>query len=139
MSKLHLHVNVYSDGLAESIHRKIDLALRDSAGDLARAGEKAAAGKIRASGAIDRANMILRLRTETRARPAGDGYTGLVFNDAPYAAYQDRGVRGIYGGVGEYQYSNNRPPLDPLLDWVERNLQGWRISAEGGVLVPADD
>ena len=139
MGNFDLNATVEFEDAIDNIESAIRRGIADSAGDLASVGEKAAKQDIRDSGAVYNRETIEGFESSYVQRMDGS-LTLRIVNMAPHSAYVDRGVSGTHvRRPTPHSYTNKKPPLPPIIEWVERELQGWAVNSSGTSLVPADD
>ncbi|UBF22709.1 HK97 gp10-like protein [Halorubrum tailed virus 27] len=139
MGNFDLNATVEFEGALDNIEDAITRGIRDSASDLAEIGEKAAQQDLRESGAVYNRETMEGFTSSYVQRMDGS-LTLRIVNMAPHSAYVDRGVSGIHvRRPTPHSYSNRKPPLPPIIEWVESELTGWTVNSAGTGLVPADD
>lgn len=139
MGNLDMNSSVSFEKAIKNIEDGIERGIRQSADDLADTGTAAAKSKIRGAGAVYNRETLEGFSHGYVSRLNGS-LTLTISNAAEHSAYVDRGVSGIHvKRPTPHSYSNRKPPLPPIIRWVESELGGWKVDASGTGLVPADD
>jgi hypothetical protein len=124
-----------AEHVKDSLHR----AFRNSMQELGKTGRRAAEERVTARGSVASGDLLESFSTRTIG--TGGNYTTILENRASYAKYVNDGVRGIESGVGPHQYTNKKPPIEPLARWAALKLGGYRVNWEQSRIEPivADD
>ena len=135
MPNFDAHVSFNNERVMREVKKEIRRGVRDSAREIADEIVDTAQDRIRAKQAVYTSELLNSFPyTITQT---GSKTTIHVWNSSPHAPYQERGVRGIERGVGEYQYTDEKPPIESLLPWVQAKLGGMTVDPSGSRIVPA--
>ncbi|QCC48088.1 HK97 gp10 family phage protein [Halobellus limi] len=135
MSNFDARVSFNNERVMRKVKKKINRGIRDSAAEIADEIVDTAQNRIRAKQAVYTSQL---LNSFSYTIKTGSKKTTIrVVNTAPQAPYQERGVRGVERGVGEYQYTSRKPPIDELLPWVQAKLGGMTLDSSGARIIPA--
>lgn len=133
---MKLNVSINKQSLRRELAR-IEKAIRDGTEDgvenLLPQAEEAARSKLEQNRQPFN-SPHLRDSFDTRHFWRGDTLTGLVTNSRTYAAYVDQGVSGTeVNRDTPFSYDSTKPPIDPLIEWVEENINDWEPSDRDGL------
>ena len=139
MGNFDINATVEFESALDNIEDAIERGIRDSANDLAEIGTEAAQQDIRDSGAVYRGEVLEGFESSYVQRMDGSLVLRIT-NMSGHSAYVYRGVSGVNVRRNTpHSYSNRKPPLRPIIEWVESELTGWTVNSAGTGLVPADD
>lgn len=137
MGNFDISVSFSNLNVAEEIKRKVESGIDDSTKEIADTVIDTAQNRIRGRQAVYTGELLESFPWAVVTR--GDDRYVRVWNSAPNAKFQEWGVRGVEGGGGRYQYTTKKPPIEPLIPWVQTKLGGLTLDPSGQRLVPADD
>lgn len=139
MGNFDIHGSVHFEDALDNIEDAIERGIAESASDLAGVGIRAAQQDIRDSGAVYNRETLEGFSSTFLQRMDGSLVLRIT-NSAEHSGYLDRGVSGTHVRRNtRHSYTTHKPPLPPIIAWVESELKGWSVNAEGSGLVPADD